>query len=583
VAFPLDATGTVVSVYGILEGPTVDHWDDPTAKWGDAATLWSAPAWNDVSCDVLAVGLGWGVDEPTGPIASPAAGQWQLDLYDPDRSLDPLNGASPYAGMLVPRAPVRLTSAGGNQLGVAYLDVLEHRQADHTGRLEAVDGIGLMAGSTTSDGFDPFTPGGVLPTIGALIPAVLADCGIADQIGLGSSVPAAGSTYDPLIAYRSTAGVNAWQLIRDACLDVLWYVWVDELGQLQLAEYGYLIDSGTILGDGGLCLSDVAASRTAAGVVNIVSDGAGQLDARGWSIKQYGPSEFSVDRREPGGTPWATSILADRAGSTLQLQPFEVLPVSEAELVKLRDVKGRGVRVKLDTAAPAINRYGQAVGGSLSIEGGGVYRGSVRVYAPATAYDYNPPSPFSGGRPNVTRRASCTGSSYVWLTPTGVHGRQEADDWTLWCQGATLAAGQPEANRRARTLLDTPFSWDGVRRFISASLRISLVSAPAPVGSAMNIARLLGEWSADSVDWPGPTVDLVNRVTIAPAAGGWQSFDITRLVWYMVPEALGGYGLPNLGIELRQADETLLSTVSFADFGRGDDLGPYIEYVVWES
>jgi hypothetical protein len=583
VAFPLDATGATVELYGILEGPTIDHWGDASATWGTAGVLWSAPTWNDIACDVLSVGLGWGVDEATGPIAAPAAGQWALELYDPDRSLDPLNPSSRWSSMLMPRSMLRLKSAGGNQLGVAYLDVLEHHQADHTGRLEAVDGIGLLAGSTTSDGFDPFRPGGVLPTIGALIPAVLADCGIADQIGLGATVPAAGSTYDPLIAYRSTAGQNAWQLIRDACLDVLWYVWVDELGQLELAEYGYVIDSGTILGDGGLCLTDIAASRTAAGVVNVVSDAEGQISARGWSIKQYGPSEFSTDRREPGGFPWADAILTDRSAATRQLQPFDVLPVSESELASLRDVKGRGVRVKLDTAVPPINQYGQAVGGTLNAEGGGVWRGSVRVYQPATVYDYNPPTPFVGGLPNVTRRASCTGSSYVWLTPTGVHGRQEADDWTLWCQGATLAAGQPEANRRARTLLDTPFSWDGVRRFLSASLRISLVSAPSPVGSAMSIVRLLGEWSADSVDWPGPTVDMVNRVDIAPAAGGWQSFDITPLVWYMVPEALGGYGLPNLGIELRQADEANPATVSFADYGRGDDLGPFLEYVVWEE
>jgi hypothetical protein len=567
VAFPLDATGSRVSLYGVAGAAGLDHWNDPTALWDDSSTRWVGPAWNDIDCDVTAVSLTWGVDEAAGAVAVPAAGQWQLSTYDPDRSLDPGNDSSAYASMLVPRTPVRLMSPGGAVIGTAFLDTVEHSEYDHTGRLEAIDAIGTLAGNATSDTFAPFVPG-VPWTFGALLAAVLADVGLTGTIPVGSSVPAAGSAADPLIAPRGTTAENAWGLIRDAAQDCLWYLWIDETGAIEVTPYGAIVDSGTILGDGGICLTDLTFARSATGIVNRVDDGTGQLAYSLASVQQFGDASFGVDRREPGGSTWGDAILSDRAFASRVMLPVEALPTTESELVALRDVRGRGVRVKVNGQAPAINQYGQAVGGSLAAEGGGVWRGSVRVSQPAAAFAYSPPS-IANPRPTKTRRVDASGSTMVGITPAGANVAQDPQNAYLHIRGAPLTAGDSEQNYRSRVLADAPIDWSGVRRFVRCVLTVWLFATPIPNPVTLIVNRIIGGWAEGSSVWPGPIVDGTDQAFFVLNAQGYASLDITHIAWPIVPVALGGYGLPNMGFRLAMLDELALSKVQLQDVGTG--------------
>jgi hypothetical protein len=581
--FPLDATGSRVSLYGVAGAAGLDHWNDPTALWNDPTTLWVGPAWNEIACDVTAVSLTWGVDEATGAIASPAAGQWQLATYDPDRELDPSNDSSPYASMLVPRTPIRLVSPGGATLGTAFLDVVEHSEYEHVGHLEAIDAIGELAGNATSEDFAPFPPG-VPWTFGALVWAVLDNVGLIPAISIGSSVPAPGSTADPLIAPRGTTAENAWGLIRDAAQDCLLYLWIDETGAIEVTAYGAIVDSGTILGDGGVCLSDLSFARSASGIVNRVDDATGQLAYSGPSAQQYGDARFAVDRREPGGSTWGAAILSDRAFASRVMLPVEALPTTEAELLKLRDLRGLGVRVKVNGVTPVINQYGQAVGGSLAAEGGGVWRGSVRVEQPASTFAYSPPS-LALPRPTKSRRADCAGATMIGITPAGVQVGQDKQNAYLMIRGNPLNAGDSEQLYRSRVLADAPFDWTGVRRFLRCVLTVWLFATPIPNPATVIVSRVIGSWSEGSINWPGPIVDGTQQATFALTVQGYQSLDVTDLVWPIVPVALGGYGLPNMGLRLALADEVTHADAQLQDVGAGAFTytnNVRLDYDVWE-
>jgi len=573
VSEPLEATGTSVSLYGLLEDGSVEHWNDAVAKWNGSGIAWQAPAWHDASCDVLAFSGAWGVDDDVGCIGTPAAGAWGFELYDPARELDPLNGSSPYRRMLGIRTPVRLVTSGGAPFATVYLDELTHAMLEATGHLDAIDAIGLLGTSTTSSTFAPFTPiNRAYWQLGALIRAVLVDCSLDGTIGLGASIPQGSA--DPLIAPRETKGQNALELIRGALNDVLYYLWVDATGALQLAEYGYLIDNGLVIGDGGVCLSDLVAARSASGVVNVVSDAWDELERRSWSLKSYGVSSFGIDRIAPGDVAWADAILDDRASAIRHLVPLELLPVSEAELLKVRnDAPGRKVSIKVSSVTPAINTSGQGVGGTFAAEGGGVWRASVRVYQPGIAWDYNPPSPASIGVINARDTVPAGADAWFWLQQDNTHGRTYPGDPNLIAQGDPLTVA---GKRRSRILVPLPIDWTHSRGpYIGAWLWIYVLELnPAP--AKLDIRRVLGDWSPDSVDWPGPSTDASNRITPAPGAVGWQGYDVSSLVWYLLPQSQGGYGLPNLGLEIRVIDETVASLFRAAGSNAGEGSEPYV-------
>jgi hypothetical protein len=575
VSSPLDATGTTVSLYGVLEDGSVEHWDDAGVTWSGAGLAWQAPAWHDASCDVLAFSGAWGVDDDVGCIGTPAAGAWGFELWDPDRELDPLNASSPYRRMLGIRTPVRLATSLGAAFATVYLDELTHAMLAETGHLDAIDAIGLLGTSTTSSTFDPFSvTSRAYWQLGALIRAILVDCSLDAAIGVGTSIPATGASSDPLIAPRETKGQNALELIRGALNDVLYYLWVDATGALQLAEYGFVVDQGLILGDGGVCLSDLVAARSASGVVNVVSDAWDELGRRGSSVKAYGVSSFGIDRIAPGGAAWASAILDDRASAIRHLVPLELLPVSEAELLDVRNkAPGRRVTIKAASVTPAINTAGQGVGGTFAAEGGGVWRASVRVYQAAKAFDYNPPSPASIGVIKRSASVAAGDDTFVWYQQDNTHGRLVPGATDLVAQGSPLTvAGQ----RRGRILLPLPIDWQASRGpYIGAWLWMNVLELnPAP--AKLDIRRVIGDWSPDAVDWPGPTTDQANRLTPAPGGTGWQGFDVSAIVWYLLPQSQGGYGLPNLGVELRVVDETVAALFRIAGSSAGEGAGPYV-------
>jgi hypothetical protein len=144
---PLPAVGTChVEIFGPDSGAA--KWDE--ALWDE--DVWAGLGWRDVTPESVNVEMAWGADDPSGVLTVPAAGSWTITTYDPERKLDPSNGASPYLASLRPGRPIRITHIDPVTLAVrvvrtGLIDSVKFNLKDLTGALTGTDGISLMAGA----------------------------------------------------------------------------------------------------------------------------------------------------------------------------------------------------------------------------------------------------------------------------------------------------------------------------------------------------------------------------------------------------------------------------------------------------
>lgn len=144
---PLPAIGSVhIEIFGPDGGAAL--WD--VALWDE--DVWAGLGWRDVTPQSVNVETIWGADDPSGVLTVTAAGSWTITTYDPERLLDPSNGASPYVASLRPGRPMRITHIDPVTLAVrvvrtGLLDEVKFSLADLTGSLRGTDQISLMAGA----------------------------------------------------------------------------------------------------------------------------------------------------------------------------------------------------------------------------------------------------------------------------------------------------------------------------------------------------------------------------------------------------------------------------------------------------
>jgi hypothetical protein len=144
---PLPAVGTIhVEIFGPDSGSA--KWD--VALWDE--DVWASLGWRDVTPESVNVEMTWGADDPSGVLTVPAAGSWTITTYDPQRKLDPSNGASEFGASLRPGRPIRLTYIDPETFLVTVvrtglIDEVKYNIKEQTGSLSGTDGISLMAGA----------------------------------------------------------------------------------------------------------------------------------------------------------------------------------------------------------------------------------------------------------------------------------------------------------------------------------------------------------------------------------------------------------------------------------------------------
>lgn len=553
------APQTHVELYGYSGVP--GGWDG--ARW-DEGTWDAGRSWQRIDCLVTSARIGWGADDTLGCLVQSAAGVWQIATHDPLRKLDPSNPAGAYQLLTVAGTPMRVVYGAGI-LRVGYLDELRYSFTDATGVLQGSDAIAQMAQCVTPAEWVPAFGDPSAFTLYSLARQAIAAAGLSIPV---AADPPGG---DLQVAFVETEGQNVWQLIRNAATDALQLAYMTFTGTLAFAPFAAPVDRGFVVGDGGICPVDLDVSRTERGIVNLVTDGAGEVGRDQNSINVYGPRSYRVDRREPGSTRWGAAIIADRATAAMEYEPGELRPETVAELATLaRAIGNEKVRLVLTSGGHAIDVNAQYLGGSIAFDADGDWRGEVRLYRPGTTYAYAPPTATTPGTAAVLS-SEAVADAFLYLVPYDRAGEPMGAHIGIGSvEGTARTPGDPYANGRMAFRFEP--DWAGARRYRGARLRLyrrpEFFAAAAP--KTFDIRRIIGTWSEGSQPalspynatiWPGPETTLVDRVT--PLVGGvigaysFADYDVTEIVRAIAPRSLGGSGLPDLGIAVWPGAENI--------------------------
>lgn len=319
--------------------------DESASRWGTAtwatgpATgtegIWSAAGWHDVTPLGVAAHLMWGSRRPDrGILADQDAATWNVQTYDPDRSLDPGNPDSPYYPQLLPGLPIRI-SHGSTVIRTGYCDEITYAVArpDYQGQIIASDTIGLLAqADVPADSI-----------LGDTLVERINDAIVASGIGIGGIPlnPKAGSgggpfpiTQGPPLSARPTGTRTVWDIVKLAAREVLWVPYITASGDIRVRAWGAPLDRGREITDP--MLIDLTSKVTDDGVVSVVrvnnATGTLTIERVAAPLPRYG--RRALDRTEKTIDPesWADAILADRAWPGVTWIPGTIRPRTAADV-----------------------------------------------------------------------------------------------------------------------------------------------------------------------------------------------------------------------------------------------------------
>ena len=354
--------------------------------------------WTAVTCQVVSASAVSGSGKPAGILTQAEPGGLELELYDPDRLLDPMNGSSPYAGLIRPGLPIRLSHDDGTRTLIksAVIDSVEHELGESTGRIRANDWI-----SWASNYSYPNPPAGSSSMASADTLKKLADLLLTfvNARTTAAGVPAVPWTVDAsmptvpvqIIGYGSGAtffGPTIWGHLAGAAEAYLYSLWMDTNLVIRatdaMAPHGPVLEIGLA---GPVPLGFIG-RVSAEGIINFLSfvwaaagpTGGGLTYSRyrETSMLRHGIHTYSSPRALPqsgrfGSTNttapdnYATAVLDDRAEPRLEAVPLRIWPSSGAELRSLLGVTPMQ-QVHLEFDQPPFEAYARAVGAVVSVD-----------------------------------------------------------------------------------------------------------------------------------------------------------------------------------------------------------------------
>jgi hypothetical protein len=580
-------------------GPTAARWDRST--WDGAP--WANITWREVGCDVGEATLKWGASQEAGILSVAEAGELDLSTIDPDRSLDPLNTASPWYGFVKPGTPVRVEGLTPGPLiaGTGYIDEVTYDLASGRGRIRAVDGIAYLGQAQVPDAT-------VLPnTLRARVRAVVAAVGLTGLVPVEPEA-ATDPDVDPPVAPFDGKAAGAWQVISNAALDALVYVYLDPAGTLRFRSWSAFPDAPISVGcppaDAtgetwllGLSTLDTTASADAIrNTVRAYSSGttwtAPAQDTL--SMQRYGPRPFEVTRVVPGFPAWSAAILQDRAGAGLEVAVGEIRPYTPAELADLL-VTGLGgpstVRVRDDEHGDPIDLDLGMIGATIGVTPAGWRFALVTMLSRVAWEDItpeppDPPIPPPDAWHVETRTYTVSSDALIALTSGGAKygaGASSSLPFGTW-SGWTY-----------RGLLRFPtIPWTKVRAIRTATLKVQTTDqVRIGFGSSpkTQLRRITANWSAgsasspssgNSVVWPGPSTTTSGAVTGALPGGqnAAASIRCDAIARAWAPSSAGGSGAAQYGIAMYEASSSGSNTGEVWPVEKGGSARPVLELVL---
>jgi hypothetical protein len=211
VAFELTVGDTP---YFRLDDPVKGVLDNPDYRL-------AGPIWIDITSKVAAVNIKRGKNRE---LERYNAGNASIVLHNEDRTFDPLNGSSPYAGNIIPRRAVRVSTSGYTQ----FTGVIEDWNLDYdvsgksTASIIAADAFTLIAQQSLTAGT------ATTQTTGERINAVLSMPSVAWPL-----------TQRNIDTGSSQVGADVWTA-DDSALSYMQSVEASEQGQLFMDRNGYV-------------------------------------------------------------------------------------------------------------------------------------------------------------------------------------------------------------------------------------------------------------------------------------------------------------------------------------------------------
>jgi hypothetical protein len=597
----LGADVAAVDIYAFPPGRAV--WDG--SAW-DGADDWTVEGWQSILCAVR--GLDWtdGADRAAGCLTTAAPGSWTVELYDPDRSLDPAN---PYAYLGRYVQPGKLLRFGWSTglLGLGIIDSCAHEPVSGLARLRGMDAVGLLSSLRVPQ------PAASVDHLRELARYVLGQLGIA-YLSVEPDPPAG----DELIGAADPVPTDpqaAWQLIAEAARDVLNMAWVDALGVIRFRPHAEGRDPGVTLGCGGIPLLGAMTATSGDAIVNrvLAKDQAGVVVTREDMASQarYGVRELDrTGRRIPAAAAWAEAVIADRAWASLQWTPEQAWPTLDegpAQLARLFTAPMvANVRLRGDAVDPPLSVDGRLVARGAKVTPDGwtvdaVAYMSDTEWAAVPLPEPEPPDPMPPAQ-TVTRVATFDQVARIvtdGITPKGAG-----------AEAAALVGTLTGADRSRLLMGFTPGAAPELADVLAlqrATLRLWTPPSLAPVGPASTWGDAAADWGSPSTLWTGPLPDATRpRIRIrrlsGPFAEGTAStpsaanavvwpgpgstatgeqerdvpqggsvaidLDVTDVVRHWVPISGGGHGQPLHGFAVwsqNDADPSYAAAISTDD------------------
>lgn len=332
---PPDPGHAILEIYVHDEDATV--WD--TATWGDndgivegTEGVWSGAGWQDVTPQGVTAHVRWGSSRPERGILAPQEAQdWLVTTYDPDRKLDPGNADSPWAPQLVSGVPIRISSsAAGRVIRTGVIDRISYKYAapHYRGQIRATSTIATLYRADVPED----------ATLGDTLRERLRDVVSESGIAIGG-IPVLGDTgttdwYPDLALSAKLSGRhNAWEHIAKAGEEVLWVVYENAAGTLEVRPWGGPLDRGSEITYESL--EDLESTSSEDGVYSVVyvtDDTSVELERVASPLPRYGRRPYTRSETTIDADAWATAVLADRSWPGVVWTPGTVWCFTQADV-----------------------------------------------------------------------------------------------------------------------------------------------------------------------------------------------------------------------------------------------------------
>lgn len=550
---PLPAIGNaIIEIFGPAAG--VSRWGQ--ALWDQSD--WGDLDWRDLTPQSMVMKLSWGADDPAGILTVPAAGGWSIETYDPDRKLDPSNANSPYGASLRPGRPMRLgvVNAGVREvIRVGVIDEVQYDLKEKRGTLRGTDIVPLIVQAKLAK--TVFADVGLPTTLRARARWLLGKAGL-DILVPVEPDPQEGEPpvpFDPVVGPLPVdRDASTWAAMGTSAYDALHMMWIDRLGTLRFRSFGSPVDNGLqVGGDGGIPIATVKPSATIQNVYTTIrafDDGAPTVPVvktNDVAVQLYGIIPLTREKPVPDADFWATNVLADRSGSSLQYETGTLYPRTFDELMSLitADLID-SVHIVVDDVVPPLDLSARLLGVRLTADTDTGWTGEVLTYIPANEWVDEaplPPDPPTEPPPAThvetrtyaatkdTRAAQTSGGSNYG---SGTEGELPVGSWQGW------------RNRAFIDFADIPWSKvvsvDKCILNLDTTTQVNLGFGSAP---KVIVARVTASWSEGSLSspgsgnstvYPGPSCTTSGQVTktVTGSENAAVSIDITAIAraWF---------------------------------------------------